>query len=40
MHTLGVGDEVGGALVTLAGIEHGRHAIAAGGAHDRTDIFR
>ncbi|MNT33954.1 hypothetical protein D3C86_1612720 [compost metagenome] len=37
---LGVGDEVAGALVTCAGVEHRGRAIAAGGAHHRTDVLR
>src|SRR3546814_15317668 len=37
---LGVRDEVRGAIIALAGVEHRGHAVAAGGTHDRTDVFR
>ncbi|MCY1178437.1 hypothetical protein D9M73_187850 [compost metagenome] len=37
---LGVGDKVTGTFIALAGVEHRVDAVAASGAHHRTDVLR
>ncbi|MNP80286.1 hypothetical protein D3C76_1783370 [compost metagenome] len=40
MDLLGVGDEIGGALITFTGVEHRGHAITARSAHHRANVLR
>lgn len=39
MDALGIGDEIPGALIALAGVEHRIDPIAARRAHHRTDVL-